>query len=88
MGAWPTWWAGLLEAVLGGLIAIGLFTRPAAFIAAGQMAVAYFWIQVPDGFWPTVNGGETAVLYCFAFLLLVVTGPGAIAVSRGRAAHT
>lgn len=83
-GAWPAWWAGALEVVLGGLIAIGLFTRPAAFVAAGQMAVAYFWVHFPDGFWPTVNGGETAVLYCFAFLLLVFTGPGALAVSRDR----
>ena len=83
-GAWPAWWAGLLEVVLGGLIAIGLFTRPAAFVAAGQMAVAYFWVHFPDGFWPTVNGGETAVLYCFAFLLLVFTGPGALTVSRDR----
>jgi len=82
LGAWPMWWAGVLEVVLGGLIAIGLFTRPAAFVASGMMAVAYFWRHFPDGFWPIVNGGETAVLYCFVFLLLVATGPGALAVSR------
>lgn len=76
LGAWPVWWAGLLELVLGGLIALGLLTRPAAFIASGMMAVAYFWMHFPDGFWPSVNGGEAAVLYCFAFLLLVFTGPG------------
>jgi len=81
-GAWPMWWAGALELVLGGLIAIGLFTRPAAFVASGMMAVAYFWIHLPDGLWPIVNDGETAVLYCFAFLLLVFTGPGALAVPR------
>lgn len=81
-GAWPMWWAGALEVVLGGLIAVGLFTRPAAFVASGMMAVAYFWRHFPDGFWPIVNGGETAVLYCFVFLLLVFNGPGALAVSR------
>lgn len=82
IGAWPMWWAGALEIVLGGLIAIGLLTRAAAFLASGMMAVAYFWMHFPDGFWPLVNGGETAVLYCFVFLLLVATGPGAFAVMR------
>ncbi len=82
MGAWPMWWAGMLEILLGGLIALGLLARQSAFIASGMMAVAYFWKHFPDGFWPIVNGGETAVMYCFAFLLLVFTGPGALAVSR------
>ncbi|MET0896400.1 MAG: DoxX family protein [Mycobacterium sp.] len=82
IGLWPMWWAGVLEVVLGSLIAVGLFTRPAAFVASGMMAVAYFWIHFADGFWPTVNGGESAALYCFAFLLLVFTGPGALAISR------
>lgn len=82
LGAWPMWWAGALEILLGGLIAIGLLTRPAAFLASGMMAVAYFWMHFPDGFWPLVNGGETAVLYCFAFLLLVATGPGGFAITR------
>jgi putative oxidoreductase len=68
--------------MLGLLIAIGLFTRPAAFMASGVMAVAYFWQKFPDGIWPIDNGGETAVLYCFIFLLLVFTGPGSLAVSR------
>ncbi len=81
-GAWPVWWAGALELVLGTLIAIGLFTRQAAFIASGMMAVAYFWVHFPGGFWPIVNDGETAVLYCFVFLLLVFTGPGALAISN------
>lgn len=82
LGVWPAWWAGVLEVVLGGLIALGLFTRAAAFVASGMMAVAYFWMHFPDGFWPLVNGGETAVLYCFTFLLFVATGPGALAVQR------
>jgi putative oxidoreductase len=84
LGAWPMWWAGVLEVVLGGLIALGLFTRPAAFVASGMMAVAYFWMHFPDGFWPLVNGGESAVLYCFAFLLFVVTGPGGLTVQPRR----
>lgn len=82
LGAWPMWWAGMLEIVLGALIAIGLFTRSAAFVASGMMAVAYFWMHLPDGFWPIVNRGETAALYSFVFLLLVFVGPGAFTVSR------
>ena len=82
VGTWPIWWAGLLELVCGLLIAAGLFTRIAAFVASGVMAVAYFWRHFPDGFWPIDNGGETAALYCFFFLALVFTGPGALAVSR------
>ncbi|KRD09703.1 hypothetical protein ASE48_06695 [Mycobacterium sp. Root265] len=81
-GAWPAWWAGVLEIVLGLLITVGLATRVAAFIASGMMAVAYFWRHFPDGFWPIDNGGESAVLYCFIFLLLVFVGPGSLAVSR------
>ena len=82
IGAWPVWWAGVLEVVLGSLIALGLFTRAAAFVASGMMAVAYFWKHFPDSFWPIVNGGEAAVLYCFVFLLLVFTGPGALSVLK------
>jgi putative oxidoreductase len=82
LGAWPMWWAGVLEVVLGGLVTLGLFTRPAAFVASGMMAVAYFWMHFPDSFWPSINGGETAVLYCFVFLLLMFIGPGALTVSR------
>lgn len=82
LGAWPMWWAGVLEVVLGGLIALGLFTRSAAFVGSGMMAVAYFWMHFPDSFWPIINGGETAVLYCFAFLLLVFIGPGGLTVTR------
>ena len=88
VGAWPLWWSGLIELIAGLLITIGLFTRLAAFIASGEMAVAYFWQHLPHGFWPIQNKGELAVLYCFAFLLLVFTGPGIYAVEsrmgRGR----
>ena len=74
------WWAGILEVVLGALITLGLFTRPAAFIAAGQMAVAFFTQHFTNGFWPIANEGEAAVLFCWAFFLLVFTGPGWLAV--------
>lgn len=81
-GSWPMWWAGLLEFVLGILITLGLFTRIAAFVASGQMAVAYFWMHwpplegEPTSFWPLANGGEMAIMYCFAFLLLAGMGAG------------
>ncbi|HYK03616.1 MAG TPA: DoxX family protein [Thermoanaerobaculia bacterium] len=68
--------AGIIELVGGALIAIGLLTSIVAFIAAGEMAVAYFKQHAPGGFWPTLNGGELAVLYCFVFLYLAFAGPG------------
>jgi putative oxidoreductase len=73
---------GVIEAVTGILIALGLFTRPAAFIAAGQMAVAYWVFHAPAGLLPIVNGGEGAILFCFFFLYLVARGPGAFSVDR------
>jgi putative oxidoreductase len=69
--------AGALELVGGGLIVIGLFTRTAAFLLCGMMAVAYFMVHAPRGFFPIVNQGEPAILYCFIFLLLAAVGPGA-----------
>ena len=78
-GAWPAWWAGVIEVVAGLLIVTGLFTRIAAFIASGTMAVAYFWRHQPDGLHPLQNGGETPVLFCFGFFLLVFAGGGAYA---------
>jgi len=68
--------AGTLELVGGFLILIGLFTRPVAFVLCGMMAVAYFMVHAPGGFWPIVNQGELAVLYCFVFLFLSVAGGG------------
>ena len=89
VGTWPQWWAGLIETVAGLLITVGLFTRIAAFIASGHMAVAYFWKSFPKGFWPFSpdaggNGGEVAILFCFAFLLLATTGAGALSVDARR----
>lgn len=69
--------AGLIELVGGALIAAGLLTSLAALIASGEMAVAYFKQHAPGGFWPTLNGGELAVLYCFVFLYFAFAGPGA-----------
>jgi putative oxidoreductase len=68
--------AGLLELVGGALILIGLFTRPAAFVLSGLMAFAYFIAHAPEGFWPIVNRGELAALYCFVFLYLAAAGGG------------
>jgi putative oxidoreductase len=90
VGSWPAWWAGVIEVVCGVLITAGFFTRIAAFIAAGEMAVAYFWMHWPplDGppasFWPIANGGEIAVLFCFGFLALAGMGAGAWSVDGRR----
>ena len=67
---------GVLELVGGFLILIGLFTRPVAFILAGDMAVAYFMAHAPKSFFPTINGGQLAILFCFVFLYLVFAGGG------------
>jgi|SRR6185436_8539346 len=74
------WIAGMLEVVLGALIAVGLFTRLASFIASGEMAVAYFMGHAPNGFWPTVNQGELAVLYCWLFFYFAFIGGGPISI--------
>jgi putative oxidoreductase len=84
VGQWPYWYAGLIETVAGVLISVGLFTRAAAFIAAGAMAFAYFTVHLPQGFFPINNDGEAAVMYCFAFLLLLFTGGGTYAVDARR----
>lgn len=68
--------AGLVEFFCGSLIALGLFTRAAAFFASGEMAVAYFKAHASRGFWPIANHGELAVLYCFIFLYILFNGAG------------
>lgn len=74
--------AGLLE-ILGGLpLLVGLFTRPVAFVLAGQMAVAYWFFHAPSNFFPANNGGDAAILYCLLFLLFVFTGPGKFAIGK------
>lgn len=79
---WVLWIAGPLEFFGGVLVAIGLFTRPVAFILSGLMAVAYFWGHARNGFFPKVNQGEPAVLYCWLFLYLAAQGPGAWAIDN------
>ena len=68
--------AGVIEFFGGVLIAVGLFTSPVAFLASGEMAVAYFKAHAPSSFWPTVNKGELAVLYCFLWLFVAARGAG------------
>jgi putative oxidoreductase len=74
--------AGAIELVAGILVTAGLFTRLAAFIASGEMAVAYFMQHNPTGFWPAVNKGEPAILFCFIFFYLIFAGPGSWALDH------
>ncbi|MBM3561749.1 MAG: DoxX family protein [Alphaproteobacteria bacterium] len=74
--------AGIIELVGGVLILLGLFTRPVAFVLSGQMAVAYFFFHAGQEFWPILNKGELAALYCFVFLFFAAAGPGAFALDR------
>ena len=78
------WFAAVLEVVGGLLLALGLFTRPVAFILAGEMAFAYWMAHAPRSFFPALNGGDAAILYCFVFLYIVAAGPGAWAIDIGR----
>jgi putative oxidoreductase len=68
--------AGVLEFLGGLLLLVGLFTRPVAFVLSGEMAVAYFTVHAPKGFWPMKNDGESAVFFCFVFFYLAFAGPG------------
>ncbi len=70
------WIGGILEVFGGGLLLLGLFTRPVAFILSGEMAVAYFQFHFPNGFWPTMNGGMDAALHCFVWLYFSAAGAG------------
>jgi putative oxidoreductase len=74
--------AGIIEFAGGLLIALGLFTAVAAFIASGEMAVAYFTVHIKTAFWPILNGGELAVLYCFVFFYIVWRGSGRFSLDR------
>lgn len=76
--------AGLIEIITGAMITVGFATGTAAFIASGQMAVAYFIGHFPSGFWPIQNGGEEAVFYCFVFLYMATQGSGRLSVDAAR----
>jgi putative oxidoreductase len=72
------WFAGCIEFIGGILVTLGLFTRPAAFIMSGEMAIAYFHSHAPRGFFPILNGGDAAILYCFVFLYFAFAGAGSL----------
>ncbi|MDT0573838.1 DoxX family protein [Streptomyces sp. DSM 3412] len=90
VGDWPFWYAGVIELTCGVLVLLGAATRGAAFLSSGIMAFAYFTEHQKDGLFPLQNGGLAPVLFCWGFLLLVFTGPGALALSglTGREAGT
>ena len=81
-------WGGMIELIGGALVCIGFFSRYAAFICSGEMAIAYFlahWAIVaptPHSFYPVINGGAAAILYCFVFLYLAAVGPGPWAINQ------
>jgi len=70
------WFGGVLELIGGLILLFGLFSRPVAFILSGEMAVAYWMFHAPQSTFPSVNGGDAAILYCFVFLLIAAAGPG------------
>jgi putative oxidoreductase len=74
--------AGVIETVGGILVALGCFSRFAAFVCSGQMAVAYFMVHMAKGIYPALNGGDAAILFCFIFLYLAAAGPGSFAVNN------
>ncbi|MEV6114556.1 DoxX family protein [Streptomyces sp. NPDC052109] len=76
---WPGWWAAVIELAGGTLVALGLFTRTAALLCSGSMAYAYFSVHQSHALFPIDNGGEPAVMFCWAFLLIACFGPGTYA---------
>jgi putative oxidoreductase len=76
------WWQGVIELVGGALLFLGLFTRLAAFILAGDMAVAYWMVHAPKSPYPALNGGDAAILYCFVFLYIAAAGGGPWSIDR------
>lgn len=81
-GTWPGWYAAVIQLVGGTLVALGLGTRIAALVSSGSMAYAYFKVHQPESLFPLQNGGEASAVFCWAFLLLVFTGSGALALDR------
>ncbi|BAJ26310.1 MULTISPECIES: DoxX family protein [Kitasatospora] len=79
VGEWPGWWAALIQLVGGALVLVGLAVRPAALLCSGSMAYAYFSVHQENALWPIQNGGEASVMFCWAFLLFAVVGPGGLA---------
>ncbi|MFI1012751.1 DoxX family protein [Streptomyces sp. NPDC020965] len=81
-GTWPGWYAAVIQLVGGGLVMLGVGTRSAAFVSSGSMAYAYFKVHQPEGLFPLENSGEASAFFCWAFLLLVFTGPGALSLDK------
>lgn len=81
-GTWPGWYAAAIQLVGGSLVVLGLGTRIAALVSSGSMAYAYFTVHQSAALFPLQNGGESSAVYCWVFLLLVFTGPGALALDR------
>ncbi|GAA0334806.1 DoxX family protein [Actinoallomurus spadix] len=75
-GTWPGWYAALIQLICGALVLVGLLSRPAATLASGSMAYAYFTVHLKDGIIPLQNGGEPAAMFAWAFLLIAILGPG------------
>ena len=90
-GVWPSWWAALIQLIGGALVLVGFGTRPAALLCSGSMAYAYFSVHQAKALLPIQNAGEPAVMFCWAFLLIAVAGPGPWAldalVARDRTAN-
>ena len=80
------WLGAILEVIGGSLILVGFFTRPVAFLLSGEMAVAYFMFHAPESLYPSVNGGDAAILFCFVFLYIAFAGPGLWAIDGAREA--
>lgn len=74
--------AGIVEVIGGSLIILGFYSRPAAFIASGTMAVAYWYAHAPQNFFPLLNRGDAAILFCFLFLYIAAAGPGAFSINK------
>ncbi|MDQ7802927.1 DoxX family protein [Amycolatopsis sp. A133] len=91
VGAWPGWWAAVIQLVCGALVCVGLGTRVAAVLGSGSMAYAFFVVHLPLGLFPIQNGGEASALFCWSLLLVAFVGPGRFALGnipvRQRAAE-
>ena len=82
VGAWPGWWAAVIQLVCGALVCFGLGTRVAAVLGSGSMAYAFFVVHLPQGLFPIQNGGELATLFCWSLLLVAFIGPGRFALGN------
>lgn len=79
---WPEGYAGMIELVTGAALVLGLFSRIAAFVASGEMALGYFMVHLPQSIFPAINQGSLAILFCFVFLYLAAAGPGPWALNQ------